>query len=104
MMVASVRVPLGMLSPGQDGHRGWATWSCSSCSPPNLEKLYLMATGKLSEKGGMDHRHLLTQAQHLQVQEPAEFHRWVSERETGSEGWGEDWGTDNNTGYRVCPP
>lgn len=34
----------------------------------------------------MDHGHLPSQAQHLQAQEPAESHRWGSEREPGSEG------------------
>jgi hypothetical protein len=42
-----------------------------------------LCKSELSEKGGMDHGHLLSQAQHLQPQEPAEFHRWGSERETG---------------------
>lgn len=54
MEVASVRVPLGMSSPGQDDHRGWAAWSYFIHSPLYSERRDFTAIGKseLSEKGG----------------------------------------------------
>lgn len=88
--ICDVRVPLGMFSPGQEDHRGWAAGSCSiSIRPHSTQRNTISQLQaktwfcKLPEKGGMELGLLLLQAQHLQPQEPAQFLR---ERETGSVG------------------
>lgn len=54
--LASIRVPLGMSSPGQDGHRGWAAGSCSihTHSAQRLTYSHRQEPGSASSQGGED--------------------------------------------------